>query len=118
MEDSERVIDQIFAVSPAVRYAALYRGQRLVSRQRTEISEASASESDRYEEILVNPTLLTLARQRGNLDCGGMQFVLVRYGNFFQLVIDLPDGHASVCIELSANPLEYANAIRAICMEK
>ena len=108
-------IDQIFAVSPAVRYVALYRGGALESRQRGDVSGASASESDRYEELFVNPALLTLVRQRGNLDCGGAFFVVVRYGNFFQLVIDLPDGHASVCFELTANPLDHADAIRAVC---
>jgi hypothetical protein len=108
-------IDQIFAVSPAVRYVALYRRGELVSRQRGGLADASASESDRYEELFVNPTLLTLVRQRGNLDCGGARFVVVRYGHFYQLVIDLADGHASVCFELGANPLDHADAIRAIC---
>jgi hypothetical protein len=109
-------IDQIFAVSGAVRYVALYRGGELVSRQRGGISDASSAESDRYEELFVNPTLLTLVRQRGNLDCGGAQYVVVRYGNFYQLVIDLPDGHASVSFELSSNPLDHVEAIRAICV--
>ena len=108
-------IDQIFAVSPAVRYVALYRGGALESRQRGGVAGASAAESDRYEELFVNPAVLTLVRQRGNLDCGGAFFVVVRYGNFYQLVIDLPDGHASVCFELRANPLDHAEAIRAIC---
>jgi hypothetical protein len=66
---------------------------------------------------LVNPTLLTLARQRGNVDCGGARFVLVGYGNFQQLVVDLPDGHASVCFELGSNPLDFAEAIRDICLK-
>ena len=108
-------IDRIFAVTPAVRYVALYRGGALESRQRGGLAGASASESDRYEELFVNPALLTLVRQRGNLDCGGAPYVVVRYGNFYQLVVDLPDGHAPVCFELSANPLEHADAVRAIC---
>ena len=110
-------LKRIFALSPAVRYVALYRGGDLISRQRHDIAEASASESDRYEELLVNPTLLTLIRQRGNIDCGGGEFVVVRYGNFYQLVIDLTNGHASVCFELDSNPLDYAAAIRAIFEE-
>src|SRR5215470_11356957 len=101
-------IDQIFAVTPAVRYVAIYHKGRLSSRQRTEVLGASEAESDKYEELLVNPAVLTLVRQRGNIDCGGMKFVVVRYGNFYQFVIDLPNGHASVCFELTANPLDYA----------
>jgi hypothetical protein len=108
-------LDQIFAITPAIRYAALYQQGNLTSRQSTALSSASASESDRYEELFINPTLLTLARQRGNLDCGGAKFVLVAYGNFYQLVLELPDGHASVCFELSSNPIEHANRIRTIC---
>jgi len=111
-------IDRIFTLSEAVRYVALYRGGKLISRQRSTLSGASSSESDRYEELFVNPTLLKLVTQRGNLDCGGALFVLVRYGNFYQFVLDLPDGHASVCFDLSSNPLDYAESIRSICGER
>jgi hypothetical protein len=112
------VLEQIFEVSPAIRYVALYRAGQLYSQQRGNLAGASASESDRYEELFVNPTLLTLARQRGNLDCGGARFVVVGYGNFYQLVIDLMDGHVSVCFELGSNPIEYANVIRDICLQQ
>jgi hypothetical protein len=115
MHTHEDPIDEIFAVSSAIRYVALYRSGQLISRQRSTLSDASASESDRYEELFINPTLLTLARQRGNLDCGGANFVLVGYGNFYQLVMDIHDGHVSVCFELSSSPLDYVTAIRAIC---
>jgi hypothetical protein len=115
MDSHQNQINQIFAISNAIRYVALYRSGELTSRQRSELSGASASESDRYEELFINPTLLTLARQRGNLDCGGANFVLVGYGNFYQLVMDIPGGHLSVCFELSSNPLDYAASIRTIC---
>jgi hypothetical protein len=115
MPSAADTIDKIFAVDPAIRYVALYQQGNLTSRQRSALSGASASESDRYEELFVNPALLTLARQRGNLDCGGANFVLVGYGNFYQLVMAIPGGHVSVCFELSSNPLDYATAIRTIC---
>jgi hypothetical protein len=115
MSSHENVTDQIFALSPAVRYVVLYRGGKLTSHQRSDLAGVSGSDSDRYEELFVNPTLLTLARQRGNLDCGGAKFVVVGYGNFYQLVINLPDGHASICFELTSNPLDYAASIRSIC---
>ena len=41
------ILDQIFAVSPAVRYAVLYQGGELASRQREDLTAASASETDR-----------------------------------------------------------------------
>src|ERR1700722_20335121 len=115
MPSAPDTIDQIFAVTPDIRYVALYQQGNLTSRQRSALSDASASESDRYEELFINPALLTLAPQRGNLDCGGAKFVLVGYGNFYQLVMDIPGGHASVCFELASNPLSYADTIRTIC---
>jgi len=109
-------LEQIFAASADVRYVALYRHGELTSAQREDATGASASESDRYEELFVNPTLLTLARQRGNLDCGGARFVIVGYGNFHQLVIELPGGHVSVCFEIGSNPIEYVQTIHDICL--
>ncbi|MBB3314979.1 hypothetical protein FHT77_000821 [Rhizobium sp. BK181] len=110
------LIDRIFEVSDEIRYVALYRRGELVSRQKSQVAGASASESDKYEELFVNPTLLKLARQRGDLDCGGMRFVVIGYGNFHQLVIDLPDGHVSVCFELGSAPLDHWEAIRDITL--
>lgn len=55
--------------------------------------------------LLVNPTLLTLVRQRGNIDCGGLKYVLIRYGSFFEFVAPLDQGHVSVGLEQSADPL-------------
>ena len=106
--------DAVFALSPDIRYVALYRGGDLATRQRDAVAGASAAESDRYEELLVNPTLLKLARQRGDIDCGGARFVVVGYGNFHQLVIALPDGHASICFELTANPIAFVDRILAV----
>ena len=74
---------------------------------------ASSSESDKYEELIVNPAILTLVKQRGNIDCGGAEFVLIRYGNFFQFLLPIEGGHISVCIEPYADPLELLAPIRA-----
>lgn len=106
--------DRIFELSPDIRYVAIYRGDRLDLAEREGIADASSSESDRYEELLVNPTLLTLAKQRGDIDCGGAEFIIVGYGNFLQLVIALADGHVSVAFEKTANPLAFLGEIQAI----
>jgi hypothetical protein len=94
--NAEAALAEIFTVSEAVRYAAIYQDGKLVSRMREGTSHASQAESDKYEELLVNPALLTLVKQRGNIDCGGGRFVVVRF-------------------ELTANPLEYADVIAKIC---
>ena len=106
------MIDAIFAVSPAIRYVAVGRGQEVELRERPGLADASSSESDRYEELLVNPTLITLARQRGEIDCGGLDYLLVAYGNFFQLVLPHGDGHVSVAIERVQSPFELVDAVR------
>jgi hypothetical protein len=107
------MIERIFALTPDIRYVAVYRYGQLRSSQRPGLVQASASESDKYEELLVNPTLLTLTRQRGEIDCGGLEFVLIRYGSFYELVLPLPGGHLSVGIESHADPLQLVPRLRA-----
>jgi hypothetical protein len=108
------ILPAVFAVSPAIRYVALYQGGELQSQQRSGIAGASAGESDKYEELIVNPTLVTLIRQRGNIDCGGLDFVVIRYGSFFEYVQPLRDGHLSVGMEPGADVLGLVAAIRAL----
>ena len=99
------IITRVLKLSSSVRYIAIYRHGKLASASRADLSNASSGESDKYEELLVNPTLLTLVRQRGNIDCGGLEYVLIRYGNFFEYVAWVEGGHISVGLELTADPL-------------
>ena len=89
----------IFGLGRHVRYVAIGEGQDISTAERDALSGASDSGSDFYEELLVNPALITLASQRGELDCGGLRHVIVGYGNFNQIVIPLETGHLSVCVE-------------------
>lgn len=114
----EQLPDSLFALSSDIRYVALRIGDRLGLQQRDGISEASSSESDRYEELLVNPTLLTLVGERGRIDCGGLEFILIRYGNFFQLVHPVKDGHVSIAIEPSGDPLNLVASIRQVLIRQ
>lgn len=100
----------IFALGPHIRYVAVGAGQQITTDERDDLSGASSSSSDFYEELLVNPGLLTLARQRGELDCGGLRHIIVGYGNFHQVVVPMPDGvtHVSVAVEVDGDPSEVA----------
>jgi hypothetical protein len=89
----------IFDALPEARYVALYVAGELQMDQRPSLLNASAHESDRYEELLVNPTLLKLLTQRGEIDCGGFEYVVVRYGNFYQFIAPVHEGHISVALE-------------------
>ena len=108
----DSLAETVFAVSPAIRYVAVGRGQDVELRERGGLADASSGESDRYEELLVNPTLITLARQRGDIDCGGLDYLVIAYGNFFQLVLPHGDGHVSVAVERSQSPTELVEPIR------
>lgn len=108
------LIEAIFALSRDVRYVALARNGQLTLRERTGLVGASTPESDRYEELLVNPTLLTLVGQRGRIDCGGLAYVVIRYGNFYQVVYPIPGGHLSVAVEPNGNPLAIAAAVEGV----
>lgn len=104
-------IQRLLDISPVVRYVAIYRRGELASASRADLAGASSPESDRYEELLVNPTLLTLARQRGDIDCGGLRYLVIRYGSFFVVVLPLDQGHVTVGIEPAADPLALVPAI-------
>ncbi len=101
----------LFALGDHIRYVAFGVGQDIHTAQRGSPEGASDASSDFYEELLVNPTLLTVARQRGELDCGGLRHVIVGYGNFTQVVVPAADGHVSVCIEREANAEQAADDI-------
>lgn len=114
----DSLVGEIFSASPDVRYVAFYRANALSMWQRPGVIGAGTgtNETDRYEELFVNPALLTLTTQRGNLDCGGLRYLLVRYGNFFQLVHPIPEGHVSVCIGNAehTDPLQVVAAVRGL----
>jgi hypothetical protein len=105
------IIEHILNISPSVRYVALYYEGKLQSVSRSGLSDASSAESDKYEELLVNPTLLTLVSQRGKIDCGGLDYVLIRYRNFFEFVVPVDRGHVSIGMEPAADPLTFVPKI-------
>jgi hypothetical protein len=109
--------DAFFRISNEVRYVALYLEGKLTLHERPALANPSTPESDKYEELIVNPVLLTLVQQRGNIDCGGAKFVVIRYGNFWQTIWPVEQGHVSVGLEPTADPLEHAKAIQRVIVE-
>ena len=99
MNNTNQIIDDLFNFLLEIRYVAIYQNDELTFKQRKQTSDSSSSDTDKYEELLVNPTLLTIARQRGNIDCGGLRFIIVGYGNFYQLVKEIKNGQISICLE-------------------
>lgn len=95
----EDLIQDVLAMGDFVRYVAIGEGQRITTAERDGLENASTSGSDRFEELFVNPALVTLARQRGELDCGGLRYIVVAYGAFIQLVVPTRSGHVSIAVE-------------------
>lgn len=105
---------EIFEVSASIRYVAIYCGNELISQQKEDLKNSSSSESDKYEELFVNPTILKIANQRGNLDCGGLDYITLSYGNFQQLIFNYLDGHISICIDKNTNANDLYEPIKNI----
>jgi hypothetical protein len=108
----DSLIEKIFDISQSIRYVAVYQNGKLISSERSNLKNSSSSDSDKYEELIVNPTLLKLVSQRGNIDCGGADYVIIRYGSFYEFVIPYMDGHVSVGLELDADLLEIITSIQ------
>jgi hypothetical protein len=114
LEKDHQMIEEIFKISNDVRYVAIYKNGELETKSKDNTEGASSSESDRYEELFVNPVLLTAATQRGNVDCGGINYLLVRYGNFYQFILPVSWGHVSVCIEKNADPILIGEKVKSL----
>ena len=115
---SERIISRIFAMSKDIRYVAMYRNGKLVSVSKPDLAGASSSESDKYEEIIVNPTLVKLLQQRGDIDCGGIRHVIIHYGNFTQFVHPIEQGHISVAFERDRNYARHIPRIKKLLRDE
>lgn len=113
-----KIIEEVLSVSKNIRYVAVYLDGVLESKQRDDLIQASSSESDKYEELIVNPTMLKLVTQRGNIDCGGAQYVIIRYGNFYQFVYQIKGGHISVSIEPDSDLLKLVEEIKKVVDKK
>jgi len=70
-KNGEKLAEAVLSTCEHVRYVAVRSGGKLWMHERAQLRNASSSESDRYEELIVNPTLLTLVGQRVDIDCGG-----------------------------------------------
>ncbi len=107
----QRLIDDLLDLSESIRGVAVYHDGELTSRMRPGTPKPWSAESDRYEELLVNPALLTLVGQRGKVDRGGVRYALIRYDKFFRLIAPVPGGHVSLCIEPTGQPVMLAGPV-------
>jgi len=108
----EKLLDAILELSPTIRYGALHLGGGEPLLRERQGSAGASAESERWDELVVNPVLVELASRRGEVDCGGLDYLLVRYRRFFNLVLPLDGGHLSVVLDPDADPLPLVSRIR------
>lgn len=111
------IADRLFQRFPAVRYVALLQGKDLALHARPSLKDASAAETDRFEELWVNPAVLNLLQRRGDLDCGGLDHLWIRYGSFWTGLFPIPGGHLNVGLEPDAVPADFEAGIRGAMKE-
>ena len=101
--------DDIFQWEPRVRYVAVNQNGSIEEMTQSPAHPTyNPHETDRIEELIVNPIVLEITRRRGMLDMGGVRHVVIRYGTQYQLLIPYRDGHLSVGVELHDDPHEIA----------
>ncbi len=104
---------QLFGLSPDIRYVAMNQGGRIVEMaQNPRWPSHNPSETDRLEELIVNPMILELTRRRGELDLSGVQFVVIRYGPLYQVLLPYGNGHLSVSVEPGADVIRIAEDVK------
>ena len=109
---SEKISARLFELDPNIRYVAItQRGLIVEMEQNPNRPSLNPTETDRMEELIVNPIILEAARRRGNIDMKGIRYVIIRYGTMHQLIFPYKDGHLSIGIELTSNPTEVAHKV-------
>jgi hypothetical protein len=93
---AELICEEVMKLSDDIRYVALYRDDKLQSVSRPDRVSPGAWDADKHEEIVVNPTVITLLRQRGRIRSESIQAIIVEYGTFTQFVQPVREGHISV----------------------
>jgi hypothetical protein len=103
---------RLFLIEPKIRYVAVNQGGRIVEMvQSPQHPSYNPPESDRIEELIVNPIVLEITRRRGEIDMQGVRYVLIRYGTQYQLILPHGDGHASIGVELADDPIAIARGV-------
>jgi len=109
----EKLSARLFELEPKIRYVAVDQGGRIVEMEQSSAHPTyNSPETDRMEELLVNPVVLELTARRGNIDMDGIRFVVIRYGTQYQLIMPYRDGHLSIGVESTDDPIEIAGKIQ------
>lgn len=113
-DDAEALFAAVFGIGKEVRYVAIREGRDVIMRLAEGTPTATTPTSNYFEELLVNPAVLLLTDHRGALDCDGMQYVVIRYGDFQQFIARTAEGHISIGLPMRAVPEELSGRLKPI----
>src|SRR5262249_44524423 len=72
------IASRLFSLDPDIRYVAVNHGGSICEmEQRAGHPTLNPHETDRMEELIVNPIVLEAVRRRGNLDLDGVRHVVI-----------------------------------------
>jgi hypothetical protein len=109
---SDKIAAQLFAMEPKIRYVAVNQSGKIVEMEQSpQHPTYNPHETDRIEELIVNPVVLEITSRRGNLDMNGVRYVVIRYGTQYQLIMPYKNGHVSIGVELKDDPYEIATSV-------
>ncbi len=109
---NEELGPKLFKFDPKIRYVSINRNGTIVEMtQNPDLPMYNPPDTDRTEELVVNPTVLDLLRRRGSLDQYGVKFVVIHYDEFYQVVMPYEDGHLSIGVELTADVIDVVKRV-------
>lgn len=108
----EKISQRLFEADPNIRYVAVNQKGRIVEmEQNPKWPSYNPADTDRMEELIVNPTILDLAKRWGDIDLEGIRYVAFRYGLQYQLVFPFKEGPVSIGVELKADIAKVADDV-------
>lgn len=110
----EKLSAYLFNLEPRLRYVAVNQEGRILEMEQSPSHPTyNPQETDRMEELIVNPIMLELAARRGNIDMEGIRYIVIRYGTQYQVLMPYLEGHLSIGVELQDDPFEIAARVAA-----
>lgn len=107
---SKKMSAQLFKLESKIRYVAVNQnGVIMETEQSPQHSTYNPHETDRMEELIVNPIVLEITSRRGNIDMNGIRSVVIKYGTQNQLLLPYKEGHISIGGRSCTRLAEYLN---------
>ena len=101
---------QVFELDSGIRYLAVNQEGEIVEMEQR-LPSHNLVETDRMEELLVNPTILEMTKRRGDLDLDGIRYIIIQYGLQYQAVFNYRNGHVSVGIESDSDAVAVVTKV-------